>query len=204
VYAKGVKRVQNTILQAITDIINLILLNKGCKAYLNNFVLRMQAPITQEEIDRRDNLNNRANAISSINSLFSDVEDKARRLAILKSLVGSLHLGDEIMDIIQKEIEAAEDAARKAKEAEEAEAAAAEEAGGEIDLDLGGDDEIEVEDTADDMDLAPMPDAELADESFKADESKTILVEDGVLIEDTDDLPTPEEADTDRDFTENL
>ena len=49
-----------------------------------------------------------------------------------------------------------------------------------------------------------MPDAELADESFKADESKTILVEDGVLIEDADDLPTPEEADIDRDFTENL
>jgi hypothetical protein len=204
VYAKGVKRVQNTILQAITDIINLILLNKGCKAYLNNFVLKMQSPITQEEIDRRENLNNRANAISSINSLFSDVEDKARRLAILKSLVGSLHLGDEIMDIIQKEIEAAEEAARKAKEAEEAEAAAADEAGGDINLDLGGDDEIEVEDTADDMDLAPMPDAELADESFKADESKTILVEDGVLIEDANDLPTPEEADTDRDFTENL
>ena len=204
VYAKGVKRVQNTILQAITDIINLILLNKGCKAYLNNFMLKMQAPITQEEIDRRDNLNNRANAISSINSLFSDVEDKARRLTILKALVAPLHLGDDVMDIIQKEVEAAEEAARKAKEAEEAEAAAAEEAGVDIDLDLGGDDEIEVEDTADDMELAPMPDAELADESFKAEDSKTILVEDGVLIEDADDLPTPEEADMDRDFTENL
>lgn len=204
VYAKGVKRVQNTILQAITDIINLILLNKGCKAYLNNFMLKMQAPITQEEIDRRDNLNNRANAISSINSLFSDVEDKARRLTILKALVAPLHLGDDVMDIIQKEVEAAEEAARKAKEAEEAEAAAAEEAGVDIDLDLGGDDEIEVEDTADDMELAPMPDAELADESFKAEDSKTILVEDGVLIEDADDLPTPEEADIDRDFTENL
>ena len=202
VYAKGVKRVQNTILQAITDIINLILLNKGCKAYLNNFVLKMQAPITQEEIDRRENLNNRANAISSINSLFSDVEDKSRRLTILKALVAPLHLGDEVMDIIQKEVEAAEEAARKAKEAEEAEAAA--ESGGDIDLDLGSDNETEVEDTANDMDLAPMPDAELADESFKADESKTILVEDGVLIEDADDLPTPEEADTDRDFTENL
>jgi hypothetical protein len=206
VYSKGVKRIQNTILQAITDIINLILLNKGCKSYLNNFVLKMQTPVTQEEIDRRDNLNNRANAISSINSLFSDVEDKARRLTILKSLIGSLHLGDEITDILQKEVEAAEEAARKAREAEEAEAAAAEsgESDGDLDLDLdlgGGDTE---EDSGEDLDLPAMPDSEIAEEGFKADESKTILVEDGVLIENTDDLPTPEEADTGRDFTENL
>ena len=202
VYSKGVKRIQNTILQAITDIINLILLNKGCKSYLNNFVLKMQAPVTQEEIDRRENLNNRANAISSINSLFSDIEDKARRLTILKSLVSSLHLGDEVADIIQKEIEAAEEAARKAKEAE----AAAAEGGGDLDLDLdlGSDTKVEEKSSDDDLDLAPMPDSEIAEEGFKADESKTILVEDGVLVEDTDDLPTPEEADYDRDFTENL
>lgn len=205
VYSKGVKRIQNTILQAITDIINLILLNKGCKAYLNNFVLKMQAPITQEELDYRENLNNRANAISSINSLFSDVEDKARRLTILKSLIGPLHLGDEVMDIIQKEVEAAEEAARKAKEAEEAEAAAVE--GGE-DLDFSLDTEVDTDSGSEaeevDLDLSAMPDSEIAEEEFKADESKTILVEDGVLIEDTDDLPTPEEADTERDFTENL
>jgi hypothetical protein len=163
----------------------------------------MQAPITQEELDYRENLNNRANAISSINSLFSDVEDKARRLTILKSLVGPLHLGDEVMDIIQKEVEAAEEAARKAKEAEEAEAAAGEEGGDSLDLDL----DLESDDTSSDdtdLDLAPMPDSEIAEEGFKADESKTILVEDGVLIENADDLPTPEEADGDRDFTENL
>ena len=206
VYSKGVKRIQNTILQAITDIINLILLNKGCKAYLNNFVLKMQAPITQEELDFRENLNNRANAISSINSLFSDVEDKARRLTILKSLVGPLHLGDDVMDILQKEVDAAEEAARKAKEAEEAEAAAAAEGESvgdlDLDLDLGGETDSSADDS--DLDLAPMPDSEIADEGFKADESKTILVEDGVLVENADDLPTPEEADMDRDFTENL
>ena len=138
--------------------------------------------------------------------MFSDVEDKARRLTILKSLVAPLHLGDEVMDVIQKEVEAAEEAARKAKEAEEAEAALAAEGGDELDLDFDSADEIDLEEESDDadLDLAPMPDAELADESFKADESKTILVEDGVLIEDADDLPTPEEADTERDFTENL
>lgn len=202
VYSKGVKRIQNTILQAITDIINLILLNKGCKAYLNNFVLKMKAPVTQEELDYRENLTNRANAISNINGLFSDVEDKSRRLTILKSLIGSLHLGDDVIDVIQKEIEAAEEAARKAKEAEEEEARKAKEAeDATSNLDLETTEETDEES----LDLAPMPDAEIEEkleDSSEKEETKTILVEDGALIE-SDELPTPEEADETRDFTEN-
>lgn len=197
VYAKGVKRIQNTILQAITDAINLILLNKGCKAYLNNFVLRMQAPITLEEQTFRSNFSDRVTAISNVNSLFSDVEDKARRLTILKSLVGSLHLGDEIVAEIQKEIEAAEEAAKKAEEeaaAEEKESKS--ESSDELDLgaESGGED---------DLDLTPMPDTELkAEENFKPASGTSALNEEQ-LFEDDDDLPTPEEADSERDFTEN-
>ena len=197
VYAKGVKRIQNTILQAITDAINLILLNKGCKAYLNNFVLRMQAPITLEEQTFRSNFSDRVTAISNVNSLFSDVEDKARRLTILKSLVGSLHLGDEIVAEIQKEIEAAEEAAKKAEEEAAAEAKESNsESGDELDLskESGGED---------DLDLTPMPDTELkAEENFKPASGTSVLNEEQ-LFEDDDDLPTPEEADSERDFTEN-
>ena len=197
VYAKGVKRIQNTILQAITDAINLILLNKGCKAYLNNFVLRMQAPITLEEQTFRSNFSDRVTAISNVNSLFSDVEDKARRLTILKSLVGSLHLGDEIVAEIQKEIEAAEEAAKKAEEEAAAEAKESNaESNDELDLstESGGDD---------DLDLTPMPDTEVkAEENFKPASGTSALNEEQ-LFEDDDDLPTPEEADSERDFTEN-
>ena len=197
VYAKGVKRIQNTILQAITDAINLILLNKGCKAYLNNFVLRMQAPITLEEQTFRSNFSDRVTAISNVNSLFSDVEDKARRLTILKSLVGSLHLGDEIVAEIQKEIEAAEEAAKKAEEEAAAEAKENNaESNDELDLSKksGGEDEL---------DLTPMPDTELkAEENFKPASGTSVLNEEQ-LFEDDDDLPTPEEADSERDFTEN-
>lgn len=212
VYSKGVKRIQNTILQAITDIINLILLNKGCKAYLNNFVLKMKAPITQEELDYRENLNNRANAISSINSLFSDVEDKARRLTILKSLINSLHLGDDVIDVIQKEIEAAEEAAKKAREAEEAEAAAQAKLDS-VDSDIDTENSTEIEDTDDtDLDLTAMPDSEIEEnleeinpEIEEETEEKTLLMEEQSLFEDdSDNLPTPEEADDKRDFTENL
>jgi len=205
VYSKGVKRIQNTILQAITDAVNLILLNKGCKSYLNNFVLRMRTPLTQEEQDYRANFSDRVTAISNVNGLFSDVEDKARRLTILKSLISSLHLGDEIVAELQKEIEAAQEAAKKAAAEEEAaatenkEGAAGGSEGEDLDLDLGKSEETGGED----LDLEPMPDTELpAEESFINNGGSTVLTEDQDLFED-DDLPTPEEANSDIDFTEN-
>lgn len=206
VYSKGVKRIQNTILQAITDAINLILLNKGCKAYLNNFVLRMRAPLNQEEKDYRDNFSNRVTAISNVNGLFSDVEDKARRLTILKSLISSLHLGDEVVAELQKEIEAAQEAAKKAAEEEKANAEAN---NGEGSSDGSSESEkldtidLDNEETGGDLDLEPMPDSELpAEESFTNNGGSTVLTEDQDLLED-DDLPTPEEANDEIDFTEN-
>lgn len=191
VYAKGVKRIQNITLQMITDAINLFLLDRGCKSFLNNFVLKMRAPVTQEEVSYRENFTNKVSAISNVNSLFTDVENKARRLSILKSLVASLDLGGDIAEILQKEIEAAEEEAAKA--AEEA-ALDAEGTESEVDADSGAED-------LGDLDLGDMPDSEITEEGFTSNGGSMTLTEDA-LFED-DDLPTPEEADTDRDFTEN-
>ena len=70
------------------------------------------------------------------------------------------------------------------------------ESGDDLDLstESGGDD---------DLDLTPMPDTELkAEENFKPVSGTSALNEEH-LFEDDDDLPTPEEADSERDFTEN-
>ena len=192
VYAKGVKRVQNCILQAVTDMINLFLLDRGCKAYLNNFVLKMRVPVTQEEVSYRENFTNKISAISNVNSLFSDVENKARRLGILKSLVSSLELGGDIIDEIQKEIDAAEEEAVKAALAEENEAdlSGVEDSKPDGDLDVSG------------LSLDAMPDSELAAEGFAPNEGSLLLTEDQNLFE-ADDLPSPEEANSDIDFTQN-
>ena len=53
----------------------------------------------------------------------------------------------------------------------------------------------------DDLDLSAMPDSELAAEGFTTNGGGTILNEEALF--ETDDLPTPEEADSSRDFTEN-
>jgi hypothetical protein len=189
VYSKGVKRIQNIVIQMLTDAINLFLLDRGCKAYLNNFVLKMRAPVTQEEVSYRENFTNRVSAISNVSSLFTDVETKANRLAILKALISSLDLDGEISDIIQAEMEAAKEEAALAAEAAEAEG-------------LEGLEEISNQGTDEGGDLEAMPDSEITAEGFTSNGGSSILVEDA-LFEDDNDLPTPEEVDSSRDFTEN-
>ena len=195
VYAKGVKRVQNCILQAITDAINLFLLDRGCKSFLNNFVLKMRAPVTQEEINYRENFTNKISAISNVNSLFTDVENKARRLGILKSLVASLELGGDVIEELQKEIEAAEEEAAKAAEEAANELAAKGE-------NINDTSEASDVGEAEDLDLSAMPDSEVTEENFASGNGATLLMEDQILFED-DDLPTPEEIDSELDFTQN-
>lgn len=198
VYARGVKRVQNAMLQAVTDIINLILLNKGLKSYLNNFVLKMKAPSTQEEKDYREDLTNRISAISNMQSLFVDVEDKGRKLEILKNLIATLNYGDDLLSIIDKEIEAA-DAAKKAEEEQ-----------AKIDTEArGAENEFEEESEAgpaeeepDELDLGMASDAE-ANEALTPAEAEKILLEDADLTALEEDLPTPEEVNGHKDFSKN-
>ncbi len=197
VFAQGVKHVQNTILQALSDAVSLFLLNRGQKAYLNNFVLKMRAPLTQEEVDYRTHFTDRINAVSNLNGLFSDVENKARRLTILKSLVSTLDLGDEVTAEIDKEIQASVAAEKKAEEEETANAEA--ETGTEGQETTAEEEPAEepaVDETDLSLDLAPMP------ESKEVEAKSQVLTEDQDLFED-EDLPSPEEVDADRDFTEN-
>ena len=197
-FAKGVKRVQNALIQMLTDAINLFLLNKGLKSYLNNFTLKMKAPVTQEEIDYRNELTNKINAISSLHGLFTDIEDKPRRLRILKALIASLNYGDEINAEIDAEIQAIEEAA--AAEAAEAEAEGTE----TEDTDEVAEESTETEDSAEDMDLGSLADLE----SFGQSGNELLLEEqeldtDATMLLTEDDLPSPIELDAEKDFSEN-
>lgn len=198
-YAKGVKKAQNALLQALTDAINLILLNKGCKSYLNNFVLKMKAPLTKEEQNYRQNLTDRVNAISNFNSLFTDIEDKSSRLEIVKNLVATLNYGDEIMEVLDKEIEKATKAEEEATKQAEEEKKAAEELGVELPPEeTGGGEEAPAEEApaeeGADMELPPVP------ESFNTGTGEP-LFEDALGLENDDILPLPEELN--KDFTDN-
>lgn len=200
-FAKSVKRVQNALIQALTDAINLFLLNKGLKSYLNNFTLKMKSPVTQEEIDYRTELTNKINAISSLHGLFTDIEDKPRRLRILKVLIASLNYGDDMNAEIDAEIAAAEEAA--AAEAEEAALEGTEDefAEGTTETDTAAAEEEQ----GSDEDLGSLADLE----SF-AQSGNEVLLEDQELNIDAamllteDELPSPADLDADKDFSENV
>ena len=104
-YAKLVKRIQNALLQALTDAINILLLDKGLDSYLGKFTLRMTPPTTQEEVDRRNADASRIDTIGNIMNLCSDIEDSATRLTILKSLLSSVVSDPTVISEISNEIE---------------------------------------------------------------------------------------------------
>ena len=186
VYAKGIKRVQNAMIQAITDAINLFLINKGLKSYLNNFTLKMKAPTTQEELDYRAELSNKINAISNMQGLFTDIEDKTRRLRILKALLSSLNYGDAINAEIDAEIKAIEEAAKTEDNEIDSESADSEELGND---DLGSLDALEsINSNGGELTL-------LEEQEFSDLDANMILTE--------DELPIPADLDAEKDFSEN-
>lgn len=115
-YAKMIKRIQNTMVQAITDIINLQLIDRKLDTYVNKFSIHMLPPTTQEEIDRRDNISSKVQLSSDIMNMLADIQDPATRLKILKSLLANIITDGEIIDLIQKEIEKTEAALEEAQD----------------------------------------------------------------------------------------
>ena len=104
-YAKMIKRIQNTIIQMLTDAINLILIDTGNDAYINKFTLKMQAPTTQEEVDRRDNLSNKVGLVRDIMDTLADIETPTTKLKILKSLLSNTISDADVIQLLQEEIE---------------------------------------------------------------------------------------------------
>ena len=108
-YAKMVKRIQNTILQALTDAVNLMCIDKGLDNYVNKFTLHMVIPTTQEEIDRRDNLSNKVQLVSDIMNMMSDIDDVPTKLKVLKTLLANTIDDPDVVALLQEYIEKLEE-----------------------------------------------------------------------------------------------
>ena len=109
-YAKMVKRIQNTIIQAVTDMVNILLIDRGLGNYVNRFQIHMLPPTTQEEIDRRDNMSNKIQLARDVMDIVSnDVEEPIAKLRILKLLMSNVITDPEIIEILQEEIDKMEE-----------------------------------------------------------------------------------------------
>ena len=174
-YGKSIKKIQNILCQMVTDIINLFLIDRGLNNYVNKFTVRMQTPVTQEELDRRTNTDNRIRYINDIMQQLTDVEDKATKLKIYKSLLSSAVNDSEVIALLQKYIESLETPEGEEKE-DKVEEPNFEEAMPEPE----GNEE-----------LPSMAEVE-ANESVE-EEEKEVLTEDGSEDEDDSYLPSPDE-----------
>lgn len=192
-YAKTIKRIQNSLIQMLTDLFNLMLIDKGFDSYVNEFTVKMQAPTTQEEIDRRDNEASKVNMISDIMSLVDGIEDPIKKLEILKILLSNVITDSNVLQLIQDEIDSL---------TEEFEGGEEEQPSEEDTFEFGSGNEAEEEDIFSDVEGGsaepPMPEENAtlptpaetgAEESFETDEDKDVLIEQT----DDDDLPTPEQ-----------
>jgi len=112
-YGKEIKAIQNIFIQMLTDYVNLILIDRGYSTYINRFRLRMQTPVTQEELDRREHTRNQMGVVQDVMSQVNAVvDDNILKLKILKSLLASTVSDPEVISLLQEDIDAKE----KAKE----------------------------------------------------------------------------------------
>ena len=109
-YAKAVKRIQNTVIQCITDAINIFLLDRNHRDYINKFTIKMLPPTTQEEIDRRNSMDSRISIINNILMLLDPIEDPAAKLTITKELLADVISNPNVIDVIQEQIDKMEQA----------------------------------------------------------------------------------------------
>lgn len=184
-YAKMIKRIQNTVIQALTDAVNLMLLDSGLDSYVNNFTLRMQSPTTQEEKDRQENTAQRVQLVSDVMNLVADIENPIVKLKMLKSLLANAVTNTEITTLLNSEIQKMEqderDAVNDEVTLEDASLNDAElgdtEISGDEPLDLGGD----------------------MDDTASAGTSVEVGIDDGIsdTSSESASLPTPDELGVD-------
>ena len=112
-YGKAVKRMQQCLIEMVTDMINLILIDAGYPRYINQFHIKMQSPITQEEIDRKADLSNTLRNVSDVMNTLADVQTPSAKLKVLKLLLSQCLNEQEISNILQQEIEKLENEEEK-------------------------------------------------------------------------------------------
>lgn len=115
-YGKAIKTIQKAFCQGITTLINILLWDKGLKSYINKFTIRMQAPLTQEELDRRENMRNRMGVNNDVMQLVDGVvQDDVIKAKIVKSLLSQSLTNPEVLSLLQEHIDNLE---REQKESE--------------------------------------------------------------------------------------
>lgn len=118
-YARTIKRIQMSLIQAITDAVNLMLIDKDLDNYVNRFTIKMLPPMTQAEVDRQDTTRQQMGVIQDVMNLVSDIDNQSIKLQILKTLLSTVITEPTVMQLIQEQIDVLEQEGEKAPTEEE-------------------------------------------------------------------------------------
>ena len=108
-FGKLVKRIQGIICQLTSDLVNLFLVDRGLNKYINKFNIKMEIPVTQEEIDKRESLANRIRVVTDTMNTLGDISDSVIKLKIIKSLLSNVITDTDVIEYIQEQIDKIEE-----------------------------------------------------------------------------------------------
>lgn len=117
-YGKAIKKMQKVLTQMVTDAINLLLIDKGKQSMINNFKIKMQTPVTQEEIDLKSDLSNSLRNVSDIMNTLGDIDDNILKTKALKVLLSETLANQDITNILEDYIKEQEEKENKEEEPE--------------------------------------------------------------------------------------
>ena len=195
-YGKAIKKMQKVLTQMVTDAINLLLIDKDKQSMINNFKIKMQTPVTQEEIDLKSDLSNSLRNVSDIMNTLSDVDDNILKTKALKVLLSETLANQDVTNILEDYIKEQEEDKEKGDGEGSEESSENNESGLG---DLGGGDLGEM--SPEEMGFTPMKGApstqteETVEEPME--EVESVESEEPTPEEESDNLPSPSELGVD-------
>lgn len=102
-YAKMIKQIQSCMCMTIESLINILLIDKGLDSYVGKFEIKMLAPTTREELDRRENTASKIQLVRDVLDLVEPLEE-IPKLEIMKHLLSNTIEDPEVIAIIDAEI----------------------------------------------------------------------------------------------------
>lgn len=103
-YAKMVKQIQSCLCMTIESLINILLIDKGLNSYVGKFEIKMLAPTTREELDRRENTASKIQLVRDVLDLVDPLEE-VPKLEITKHLLANTIDDPEVISIIDAQLE---------------------------------------------------------------------------------------------------
>ena len=111
-FAKTIERIQTQFIEGVTTLIDILLYSHKTTGYIGRYKLKMQPPVTQEQIDRQNNMSTRVQLTRDILDMVTqNIEDDEIKLRVLKTLLAGTGIVDsDVIGAVEEAIEKLENA----------------------------------------------------------------------------------------------